>query len=716
MVRFDDILDKVSPKFGEKDVAFLRKAYIFAARAHKGQVRRSGEPYLSHPLEVANLLADMGLDRTALAAGLLHDVLEDTEVTAAELKEAFGKDVAALVEGVTKIGRVQGAPPEASQAETLRKIILAMTDDLRVIFIKLADRIHNLQTLQHLDPDKQKQVARETIEIYAPIANRLGMGRIRAELEDLSFRYVAPEDYARVVGLVEPIRKKAEKDLRRLQRSLESLLKDNAVPARVSSRIKRPYSIHQKMRRQGIEFGQVYDLLALRIITDSIKDCYAALGIIHQRWSHLPPRFRDYVAMPKPNLYQALHTTILTEDRQTFEIQIRTESMHELAENGIAAHWKYKDKDREHIVKEDKRLLWLRRMVEFYKEQKSPREFLRSLKTDLVPEEVYVFTPKGKVISLPQGATGLDFAFKIHSEIGLHAAGCRINGRTAALNMHLKTGDIVEISTASDKTPSRSWLNMVTTSDARHQIKHWRNIKERNRSAVLGKKLWEREIARQGLPAGLGDQGRLLPRIEAVSGLRVQSLEDLYALVGTGKLLVKPLLESLAGEEGGAPQKEIFLRKIVTRVASRPVRGLVVKDGNGPLLRLARCCLPIKGEPIVGYMTAGKGVTVHAQRCPYVAKELLDGRRTIEVAWDPALARTFRARLQIKAADSPGVLAKVAAVITELGGNIVRAEVEAFADGKGQIKIELDVRDIDQLEGMSKRIAGFKEVDAVERS
>ncbi len=716
MIRFDDILDKVTPRFGEKDVAFLQKAYIFAARAHKGQIRRSGEPYLGHPLEVANILADMGLDRTALAAGLLHDVLEDTDVTAAEIKEAFGKDVAALVEGVTKIGRVQGAPPETSQAETLRKIILAMTDDLRVIFIKLADRIHNLQTLQHLDEDKQRQIARETIEIYAPIANRLGMGRIRAELEDLSFRYVAPEDYFRVIGLVDPIRKKADKDLRRLQRSLEALLKDNAIPARVSSRIKRPYSIHQKMRRQGVEFSQVYDLLALRIITDSVKNCYAALGIIHQRWSHLPQRFRDYVAMPKPNLYQALHTTILTEDRQTFEVQIRTESMNELAENGIAAHWKYKEKDREHIVKEDKRLVWLRRMVEFYKEQKSPREFLRSLKTDLVPEEVYVFTPKGKVISLPRGATALDFAFKIHSEIGLHASGCRINGQSAALKMHLKTGDIVEIATAPDRMPTRSWLTLVTTSDARHQIKHWINSRERSRSAALGKRLWEREVARHGLPAGLGEEARLLPRIEDIGGFRVRSLEDLYALVGTGKLLVKPLLEGLSGEGGIAPRKESFLRKVVTRVASRPDRGLVVKDGNDPLLRLARCCVPIKGEPIVGYMTAGKGVTVHAQRCPYVVKERLDGRRTIEVAWDPALVRTFRAGLQIKAADSPGVLAKVAAVISELGGNIVRAEVETFADGKGQINIELEVRDIGQLEAMSHRIAGFNEVGAVERS
>lgn len=712
MIRIDDILDKVSPRLGEKDVLFLQKAYIFAARAHKGQVRRSGEPYLSHPLEVADVLADLGLDRTALAAALLHDVLEDTEVTEAEIRAAFGKEVAALVEGVTKIGRVQGAPPEARQAETIRKIILAMTDDLRVIFIKLADRLHNLQTLEHLDEPKRTQIARETLDIYAPIANRLGMGRIRAELEDLSFRYVAPEDFARIAGLLAPLRKRAERDLRRLERRLGAILKDNAIPGRVEARIKRPYSIHQKMRRQGIEFNQVYDLLALRIITDSVKDCYAALGLIHQTWSHLPHRFRDYVAMPKPNLYQALHTTILTEDGQTFEIQVRTAAMHELAENGIAAHWKYKD--REQIAKEDKRLLWLRRMVEFYKEQKSPREFLRSLKVDLAPEEIYVFTPKGKVISLPRGATALDFAFKVHSEIGLRAAGSLVNGQTAPLKTRVKTGDIVEIVTDPKRAPTRGWLNQVSTPDARHQIKRWLAVKERSRSAALGRRLWEREAERQGLPSGSVDEARLLARVAEMSDLRPRSLEDVQALLGTGQLLARPLIESLRAD-GEAPRKEGFLRKVVTRVAARPARSIVVKEGAEPALRLARCCGPIKGEPVVGYLTAGKGITVHAQRCPYVAKDLLDGQRVVDVTWDPNLSRTFRAKIQVGVVDEPGVLAKVAAVISEAGGNIVRAEVEACGDGRGVMRIELEVRDIAQLEGLTKRAAGLKEVGGVER-
>ncbi len=454
MIRFDDILDKLTT-YSEKDINLLKKAYVFAARAHKGQIRRSGEPYLSHPLEVINLLADLHLDKTTLVAGLLHDVLEDTDIGADEIKNTFGQEVLDLVEGVTKIGRVEDSSPEIRQAETIRKIILAMTDDLRVIFIKLADRIHNLKTLNFLDEEKQRQIARETLEIYAPIANRLGMGRIKAELEDLSFRYVAPDDYFGVIAQVEPQKKKAEKQLEKIKKTLEQLMKENNIPAEIQHRIKRPYSIYNKMKRQSIDFDEVYDFLALRLITDSVKNCYGALGIIHQRWHPLPHRFRDFIATPKTNLYQALHTTIITEDKETFEIQIRTREMNDLAENGIAAHWRYKETDAQALAKEDQRLVWLREMVELYEEQKNPKEFLKSLKTNLIPEDIYVFTPKGKVINLPAGASGLDFAFKIHSEIGLHATAAKINNRLSPLKTALKTGDIVEIITAPEKTPSR---------------------------------------------------------------------------------------------------------------------------------------------------------------------------------------------------------------------------------------------------------------------
>jgi len=635
MIRFDDVAEKASSYISEKEALVLQKAYVFAARAHKGQVRRSGEPYLSHPLEVASLLADMRLDKTTLVAALLHDVLEDTDVTAAEVRENFGKDVADLVEGVTKISRVQDASPEARRAEAIRKIILAMTDDIRVIFIKLADRIHNLQTLEFLDEEKQRQVARETLDIYAPIANRLGMGRIRAELEDLSFRYVEPEGFAKVDALVGPRRKSADLELRKMKRALEGLMRKNRVPAEVHSRIKRPYSVWTKMKKRDVGFDQVYDFLALRLITGSIKDCYAALGVIHQRWPHLPQRFRDFIAMPKPNLYQSLHTTVITEGRKMFELQIRTREMHDLAENGIAAHWRYKEDSPQGLRKEDRRLHWLREMVALYREQKNPQEFLRSLKANLVPEEAYVFTPKGKVINLPAGATALDFAFKVHSEIGLHAAGARINGTPAPLKTPLKTGDIVEILTADERAPTRAMLAAAKTSGARQEIKRWLNLK--------------------GRPSGAAR-----PKAPRPQRLRIKVLDD-------------------------------------------------------PALRLAKCCSPIKGEPVVGYLSAAGGVTVHSLRCPLVTREVLDARRLVDVSWDPSLAGTFKARLLVKSHDSPGVLAKVAATIAGLEGNIARAEVATFAGQKARISLEVRIEDTRHLEEISKRIAALKEVVSVER-
>jgi len=636
MIRFDDILDEVVGRFSDKDISVLRKAYVFSAQAHKGQVRRSGEPYLSHPLEVANLLAGMKLDRTALVAGLLHDVLEDTDVTAADIKDAFGKDVAGLVEGVTKISRVQDVSPEASRAETVRKIILAMTDDLRVIFIKLADRLHNLQTLKFLPEDKQKQIAAETLEIYAPIANRLGMGRIKAELEDLAFRYQEPEEFFRIASLVEPRRKSGEAELKKFRRLLERLMKDNRIPVEVSYRIKRPYSIYRKMKSQRIEFHQVYDFLALRIITDTVKSCYAALGIIHQKWPPLLQRFRDFIAMPKPNLYQALHTTVITEDKQSFEIQIRTREMNDLAENGIAAHWKYKEEDPQALMREDKRLQWLREMVELFSEQKNPKEFLKNLKINLIPEEVYVFSPKGRVVSLPTGASALDFAFRIHTEIGLHSAQAKINGKVSPLKTLLKTGDIVEIVTSPDKTPSRGWLNFAFTSGARHQLKRWLKQQEKGRTAARGKK---------GRAAGRGESG--LPA--------------------------------------------------------------------GALVRPARCCAPIKGEPIIGYLTVGKGITAHALRCSLIAREILVPERMVDIAWDQVAQEEFQAKLIIRSTDAPGLLADIASAVAKLDGNITKAEVETFADKKAQTRLSLTVRDIRHLEAVIQDVSRLAGVLGVER-
>ncbi len=799
MTRFDDILEKVSSTglLSEKDILLLKKAYVFAAAAHKGQVRRSGEPYLSHPLEVTNILADLMLDKTTLIAGLLHDVLEDTDVTLEDLQKNFGPEVARLVEGVTKITRVEHASPEIRQAETIRKIILAMTDDLRTIFIKLADRLHNLQTLRFLPEAKQRQVARETLEIYAPIANRLGMGRLKSELEDLAFRYVSPQEYFRVAAIVEPVKAKAEPSLEAFKERLKQLLAENNIPCEIQTRVKRLYSIYEKMKRRRVDFDQVYDFLALRIITDTVRSCYAALGIIHQKWPPMPDRFRDFIAMPKPNLYQSLHTTIITEDRLTVEIQIRTREMHALAENGIAAHWRYKEGPQAQLIQEDKRLEWLREMVEIYKEQRNPLEFLKVLKSDLVPEEVYTFTPKGKVIALPAGASALDFAFKVHTEIGLHAASALVNSRPAALKTILKPGDIVEIQTSLERYPKREWLRWVITSSARHHIKRWIRQKEKLKSIELGRRLWERALRQAGIQGGWEkDENNLLPRLAQASGLSFRTLDDFFAAVGFGRLIIdqrflekmgfppsstaKPQVTAQAGSmvtpssvtpsaaspatpgnkpdrlEGkssspvesssGAEEKitsppaekttpepaakkptgpgALIARMVekVKSVASKPgppPAAVVVKRGGleteTELIALGRCCHPIKGEPIVGYITRGKGITVHALRCSLVAKEILAPERMVDASWDPKAEGVYRAAIRVHTVDSPGVLAKVATAIAELNGNITRAEVTTYAEGRAKIDLALTIRDLGHLEGIIKRITDLKEVHSAER-
>lgn len=716
MIRFNDILEKVADDFSEKDVHILQKAYVFAAQAHKGQVRRSGVPYLSHPLEVAGMLADMKLDAVTLAAGLLHDVLEDTEVTQPELQENFGPEISHLVEGVTKISLVQESSPETRHAETIRKIILAMTDDLRVIFIKLADRIHNLKTLKFLGETKQKRIARETLDLYAPIANRLGMGRIKAELEDLSFRYVNPGSFFRIAALVDPLRKNAEKDLSQIRESLESLMRDNGVPVELHSRIKRPYSIFNKMNKRDIPFDQVYDFMAMRLITDSVKNCYSALGILHQKWPHLPSRFRDFIAIPKPNLYQSLHTTIITDKKRTIEIQIRTHDMHAMAENGIAAHWRYKEPFSQSSMKDDRRLQWLRELVDLYQEQKDPREFLKNLKTNLIPEEVYVFTPQGKVITLPMGATALDFAFKIHSEIGLHAAEAVIDGKASNLKTVLQPGSIVEIVTSKQNTPSREWLNTAFTSTARHHIKRWLNLREKTKNISVGKKLWMRESARYRIPSSELKPESLIERLSRATPLRIRRMEDFYALVGVGKVFLdRKLMEKLFPEQELADRRGTRLQKVVSRVVKRDLSPILVKDVQDTRIHMARCCSPIKGEPIIGYITTGKGITVHSRRCARVQKEILPSERMVEVSWGAAPGGPYRGILQIETEDSPGVLARLTAIIARQEGNISRATVRTGGEGRSQIKLTLAIKDIDHLDGIIKRISSIKEVRSVKR-
>ncbi|MCK4336629.1 MAG: bifunctional (p)ppGpp synthetase/guanosine-3',5'-bis(diphosphate) 3'-pyrophosphohydrolase [Candidatus Aminicenantes bacterium] len=716
MIRIDDILEKVASTFSDKDINLIKKAYVFAAQAHQGQIRRSGEPYLSHPLEVADMLADMRLDKTTIAAGLLHDVLEDTRITPKEVQKAFGKDISLLVEGVTKLSRVQESSPATRHAESVRKIIIAMTDDLRVIFIKLADRIHNLKTLTFLPENKQRQIARETLEIYAPIANRLGMGRIKAEHEDLAFRYVDPENYFRITSLVDPQRKPAEVELKKIRKTMISLMKESRIPVNIFYRIKRPYSVHTKLKRQKIEFDQVYDFMALRLITDSAKNCYAALGIIHQQWPHLPNRFRDFIAIPKLNLYQALHTTIITEQKSMFEIQIRTHDMHNLAENGIAAHWRYKEAAPRSIIKDDKRLVWLREMVDLYKEQKNPREFLKYLKTGLLPEEVHVFTPKGKVVVLPLGASALDFAFFIHTEIGLHASEVKINSIFAPLKTILKTGDIIEIITSADSTPSRTWMNIVFTPRARYQINRWLNLQDRKKQIVVGKKLWQKQVERNRLPVSKYKEGTILKMLSSIMNVRIERMEDLYMFLGKGKIILNQnIMEKLLSAEEKKATADILFKKAVTKVTKKPHPDIKAQTSTSPLVHLALCCSPIKGEPIIGYMTSGKGLTIHSLRCSLVQKGRLDQHRMVAVSWDRATKRPSKGKILIKGKDAPGVLAKVTAGIAELGGNIIKAEILTCPDKKVHIRLLLEIRDIEHLQSIIKTVSQIKEILSAER-
>src|SRR5436190_14263793 len=621
MIRFEQILEKVESYKPDFDQELLERAYIFSAREHRGQVRSSGEPYLVHPLQVAYILAEMRLDETSIAVGLLHDVLEDTLTTKETLQTLFGDDVAELVDGVTKISRYAYVSKEEQQAETFRKMLLAMTSDLRVVLVKLADRLHNLRTLQFLAEEKRVSIAKETMEIYAPIANRLGMGRLKSELEDLSFHYLHPRESEELERSVSERIALSGQLVDRVKETIARKLRDNEIAGDVNGRVKSMYSIWQKLRRQGIDIGQLYDYLAFRIITPSVKDCYAALGIIHQTWRPVPGRIKDYIAMPKPNFYQSLHTTVVAEKGQPFEVQIRTRDMDLIAEQGIAAHWKYKE-GRVGAHPDDKNFLWLRQLVEWQHDIKDPRVFLNSLKIDLYPDEVYTFTPKGDVFAFPRGATPLDFAFRIHTDVGSHCVGARVNGKLVPLRTHLKNGDIVEIVTSPTQTPSREWINMVATSRAKHKIRHWLNAEQKHRAIELGRKLMEREAKRYKV------QWRKLVAENALDGVLSEHglprLDDLYADVGYGKITARSVVERFVTDEqkekGPAPEQPAgVIQQAVRRIFPFSSSATIKVKGYDDLLTyLAKCCNALPGEPIVGYVTRGKGVAVHSANCPNV--------------------------------------------------------------------------------------------------
>jgi len=716
MIRFEDLLEKVRAYSPDADVELLRKAYVFSAFEHRGQVRHSGEPYLIHPLAVADFLADMKLDAVAIAAGLLHDVVEDTLTTIDRIRELFGPEVAHVVEGVTKIGAIRFSSSEERQAENFRKMLLAMVDDIRVILVKLADRLHNMRTLSHLPEEKRVPIAQETRDIYAPIANRLGMSKVKNELEELSFRYLEPQAYESLRIKVDAKRRATEGVIDHLKTTIETKLREAAIPCvEVDGRIKRLWSISQKLKRQRIELDQVYDFIALRIITNSVKDCYAALGIIHQTWSPVPGRIKDFIAMPRPNGYQALHTSVIGDHGTPFEVQIRTMEMHRMAEEGIAAHWKYKE-GRVGDHKDDRHFQWLRQLLEYQQDVRDPQEFIQHLKVELYPEEVYTFTPKGQVKVLPRGATPIDFAYAIHTDIGHQCVGARVNGKMVPLRARLKNGDIVEIITASGHKPSRDWLNYVATSHARYKIKHLIRLEERASAIDLGRKVLDKELRRFDLTIKAMAEGDAFAKVMSDAG--VGKPDDLFALIGYGTLSTRPVVAKLV-----PPDR--LREKTVEPSPASPMRRtggageeqIKVRGADDVLVFRARCCNPIRGEKIVGYITRGKGVSVHSATCPNVINLLYDPERRIDVEWDKGdAAASYTVKLTMEVEDRKGVLAAVSARIADINTNIKNMEARTDDDQRARIDMTVEISDLKHLETVMTSLRSVDGVLDVERA
>jgi len=716
VTRFRDLMKTLKTNRPNDDLAIVKKAYDYSQKHHAGQSRASGEPYLVHPLEVACVLAEMKMDTVAVAAGLLHDSVEDTSVTVSDIRQEFGEQVAHIVEGVTKISAIDFSSREEQQAENLRKMMLAMVDDIRVVMIKLADRLHNMRTLEHLSPERQQKIAKETLEIYAPIAHRLGMGKIRGELEDLGFQYVDPIAYKQVKEAVESKRKEGEQFLAKVEQVLRDKLKEAGITAKVESRTKRFFSVHKKLVRQRIGVDQVYDLYAMRVITQSVQDCYAVLGIIHNLWRPVPGRIKDFIAMPRPNFYQSLHTSVITDEGETFEVQIRTEEMHRMAEEGIAAHWKYKDGPVS--AQDEQRLAWLRQVVDWQRDVSDPNEFLSTLKIDLYPEEVYTFTPKGKVVVLPRDSTPIDFAYSVHTEVGHTCTGAKVNGRMVPLRHKLHSGDIVEIMTQPGHKPSRDWLAVVKSSRSRNKIKHWLNVHQRERAIEIGRKLIEKE-ARKYRVSLKEIKDPELQRIASDYGLGRP--DDLLAGIGYGKYSARQILAKLvpAGTEPvsdtEAPQHG-SIANVVRRVFGGDSDAISVKGHGDLLVYRARCCNPIKGEPIIGYVTRGKGVAVHAINCPNVTNLMYEADRRIDVQWgrDNETPSAYPVKLTLFCDDHAGMLKQITAVISDTNTNIRNIEART-GNGQANIDVVLDIADLAHLQTLINGVRKIPGVHDVQR-
>ncbi len=703
------------------DLSGLAKAYHLAAEAHKNQVRASGEPYMLHPLQVTAILADMQMDLVCFETGLLHDTVEDTSINIELIRKEFGEEVARCVDGVTKLSKLHFYSREDRQAESVRKMLLAMVNDIRVVIVKLADRLHNMRTLGCLSRDRQERIAQETIDIYAPIANRLGMGKIRAELEDLAFKYLEPAAYEELTREIGSKRNENENFLQQIRRDVELNLAREGIPAHVDGRVKRAYSVHQKLKRQKIALDQVYDLLALRIITDSVKNCYAALGVIHNEWHPIPGRIKDFIAIPRPNLYQSLHTSVIGPGGLAFEVQIRTEEMHRLAEEGIAAHWKYKE-GKKGPADDDQRIAWLRQLVEWQREMHDPAEFMSTLKVDLFETgEVYAFTPKGRVIVLPRDASPVDFAYAIHSDVGTTCVGAKVNGRIVPLKYNLKNGDVVEILTQAGHLPSKDWLGLVKTSRARNKIKHVINATERTKAIEIGEKFLDKEARRFGVHLGRTSKSEF-ERVASEYGY--SKIEDLHAALGYGKFSARQVLQKLLPDqitEDLVEAPKPASPSAVPPAQQRDTADLVIKVNgmDDVMVYRAKCCNPIKGDKIVGYVTRGKGVAVHSTSCSNVQNLMYEVERKIDVEWARATSDCFPVRVTIHTDDRPGMLNQLTSVLVAEQSNIrsleARPDDKRAGDG-AVIEMTVEIRDKKQLErvlGAVRRISGIRDVERV---
>ncbi len=706
MISLKGLIDKVLLYKSDADVDMLKKAYHFSSEAHCSQKRSEGTPYIKHPLEVSSILADMKMDVFSICAGLLHDTVEDTRTTTEDLKGIFGKEISFLVKALTKLSKVEFQTKKEVQAENFRKMLLAMSEDVRVILIKFADRLHNMRTLEFLPPAKQQRIAAETLEIYAPLANRLGIGWLRLELEDLSFRYLMPDLYNELVRKVAKRKEDQEGYIREVIELINLKLAEEGLPGKVKGRIKHFYGIYQKMQKQRITFDQVHDVIGLRILTDTKANCYAILGLIHSLWTPIPGRFKDYIGVPKSNMYQSLHTTVIGPKGERVEFQIRTEEMDRIAEEGIASHWRYKERG-ELDERNSKYISWLRDLVQVQKEVPNAMDFLEAVKGEVVPEVVYVFTPAGEIKEMPMGSTPVDFAYGIHTQVGHKCVGAKINGKIVPLRYILKNGDTIEIITSQTHGPSRDWLKFIVTQRAKNRVRQWIKAEERTQSVELGIKLLEAELRKHNMSNALMKSDEILA---AAKSLGLNSLEDLFVSVGFGKVSPHQVVNRLLPEKAAEEPEQVKVRRPV-----KEHKGVSIKGIDDVLYHTAKCCYPVPGDNLVGFVTIGKGVTIHRRDCPNIERMVVEEARLIEVEWQPAGDMTANARLSVETIDKPGILANISALISSVNININHLEAMSTPDKHGLINFIIGVRDLQQLRVLVQKINQMEGILRVKR-